>query len=333
MRLQSKIWGEVQFGDFAAEVHDSLICELVDVEQGYKHVLNAITKQLKLPTNVFGYKLYNISKTDIPKITSLKDNDLVLISRDAYFKVPQGSSIVINTTPYAGFYPNKIQHNNNEAAVQLLFGDEFDDSIEAQATNGSTATIKGMLIYDEHDELIAIAIRDSGTGMDVAELKAALIPHLSTAERGDTSAAAADTASSDKSVFRTNATGRVAHFGIGGNTTANSYGKHSCDATSYTSVLAYQHTSVYNFVCHVHATVSGSDTSCTTLVMPYTDTYYCCTNVYLGTAAMLCVGRRVTIVTKSGPASMLQAQINFADLVRQREEDGAYSAQVHTRRP
>jgi hypothetical protein len=29
---------------------------------------------------------------------------------------------------------------------------------------------------------------------------------------------------------------------------------------------------------------------------------------------------------------MLQAQINFADLVRQREEDGAYSAQVHTRR-
>jgi hypothetical protein len=41
----------------------------------------------------------------------------------------------------------------------------------------------------------------------------------------------------------------------------------------------------------------------------------------------------VTIVTKSGPASMLQAQINFADLARQREEDGAYSAQVHTRRP
>jgi hypothetical protein len=33
--------------------------------------------------------------------------------------------------------------------VQLLFGDEFDDSIEAQAINGSTATIKGMLIYDE----------------------------------------------------------------------------------------------------------------------------------------------------------------------------------------
>jgi hypothetical protein len=109
--------------------------------------------------------------------------------------------------------------------VQLLFGDEFDDSIEAQAINGSTATIKGMLIYDEQDELIAIAIRDSGTGMDVAKLKAALIPHLSTAERADTSATAADTASSDKSVFRTNATGRVAHFGIGGNTTANSYGK------------------------------------------------------------------------------------------------------------
>jgi hypothetical protein len=38
-------------------------------------------------------------------ILQLKDNDLVLISRDAYFKVPQGSSIVINTTPYAGFYP------------------------------------------------------------------------------------------------------------------------------------------------------------------------------------------------------------------------------------
>jgi hypothetical protein len=37
-------------------------------------------------------------------ILQLKDNDLVLISRDAYFKVPQGSSIVINTTPY-GFYP------------------------------------------------------------------------------------------------------------------------------------------------------------------------------------------------------------------------------------
>jgi hypothetical protein len=29
---------------------------------------------------------------------------------------------------------------------------------------------------------------------------------------------------------------------------------------------------------------------------------------------------------------MLQAQINFADLPRQREQDGAYSAEVHTRR-
>jgi hypothetical protein len=38
-------------------------------------------------------------------ILQLKDNDLVLVSRDAYFKVPQGSSIVINTTPFAGFYP------------------------------------------------------------------------------------------------------------------------------------------------------------------------------------------------------------------------------------
>jgi hypothetical protein len=66
--------------------------------------------------------------------------------------------------------------------------------------------------------------------------------------------------------------------------------------------------------------------------MPYTDAYYCCTNVYLDTAAMLCTGRRVTIITKSGPASMLQAQLNFDDLVRQREEDGAYSAEVHTRR-
>jgi hypothetical protein len=35
----------------------------------------------------------------------LKDNDLVLVSREAYFKVPHGSSIVINTTAYAGFYP------------------------------------------------------------------------------------------------------------------------------------------------------------------------------------------------------------------------------------
>jgi hypothetical protein len=119
---------------------------------------------------------------------------------------------------------NKTQHNNNEAAVQLLFSDEVDDSIEAQAINGSTATIKVMLIRDEQHELIAMAIRDSGTGMDVTKLKAALIPHLTMRDRVGTSAVT-DSASSDDEMFRTNATGKLGHHGIGGNTTGNSLGK------------------------------------------------------------------------------------------------------------
>jgi hypothetical protein len=120
---------------------------------------------------------------------------------------------------------NKIQHKNDEAAVQLLFGDQFDDSIEAQTCNGSTEPIKGKLIYNERDELIAIAIQDSGTGMDVTKLEAALIPHLTMLDRVGTSAAAESGSNVDKAVFRTHATGRLGHYGIGGNTTANSYGK------------------------------------------------------------------------------------------------------------
>ena len=109
----------------------------VDVEQGYKKILNVITKKLRLPRDSSGYKLYNLSKTEYYGdlqcqqvklepinivcfvhavdhhltmtacciVLQLKDDDLVLVSRGAHFKVPHGSSSVINTTPYAGFYP------------------------------------------------------------------------------------------------------------------------------------------------------------------------------------------------------------------------------------
>jgi hypothetical protein len=208
---------------------------------------------------------------------------------------------------------NKIQHNNNEAAVHLLFGDEFDDSIEAQAGNNSTATIKGMLIYDEQDELIAIGIRDSGTGMDVAKLKAALIPHLSLSERASTSAAAADASSnSDKAVFKTHATGRVAHFGIGGNTTANSYGKNllrhnftrrldnfSCASHALTTAKLFRYAPT---TANSYGNVLPSLLQYVSCALSHTHTHYCYTTLQL---MLLCYTHSLLLRATSLNATML----------------------------